>query len=65
MLKRIYIDNFQCLVKFELSVDSINLFIGPNGAGKSTVFDVLWRIQAFVSGGGKVDAFFNSIQCTR
>ncbi|MCH8290055.1 AAA family ATPase [Candidatus Poribacteria bacterium] len=50
MLKRIYIDNFKCLVNFELAFDSINLFLGPNGAGKSAVFDVLRKIQAFVSG---------------
>ncbi|CBN55839.1 MULTISPECIES: AAA family ATPase [Kamptonema] len=65
MLKRIYIDNFRCLVNFELSVDSINLFLGSNGAGKSTVFDVLRKIQAFVSGDSKVDAIFKSVDCTR
>ena len=50
MLKKIYIDNFKCLVNFELAFDSINLFLGPNGVGKSAVFDVLRKIQAFVSG---------------
>jgi len=65
MLKRIYIDNFRCLVNFELSVDSINLFLGSNGAGKSTVFDVLRKIQAFITGEGKVDIIFKSTDCTR
>lgn len=51
MLKRIYIDNFRCLVDFDLSLDEINLFLGPNGSGKSTVFDVLRKIQAFINGG--------------
>ncbi len=50
MLKRIYVDNFRCLVNFELEVDEINLFLGPNGSGKSTVFDVLRKIQAFING---------------
>lgn len=50
MFKRIYVDNFRCLVNFELSVDSINLFLGPNGAGKSTIFDVLRKIQSFLNG---------------
>lgn len=50
MLKRIYIDNFQCLVNFELNFDSINLFLGGNGSGKSTVFEVLRKIQTFVKG---------------
>ncbi|NEP45503.1 MAG: AAA family ATPase, partial [Okeania sp. SIO2H7] len=59
MLKRIYIDNFRCLVNFELAVGSINLFLGDNGAGKSRVFDVLRKIQAFIRGDGKVDDIFN------
>ncbi|MEA5530132.1 ATP-binding protein [Dolichospermum sp. UHCC 0684] len=65
MLKRIYIDNFRCLVNFELNVDSINLFLGGNGAGKSTVFDVLRKIQAFVRGDDKVEGIFKSSDCTR
>jgi len=64
MLKRIYIDNFRCLVNFELSVDGINLFLGPNGTGKSALFDVLRKIKSFVSGEGKVNAIFNSDDCT-
>jgi len=58
MLKRIYIDNFRCLVNFDLSVDNINLFLGPNGSGKSTVFEALRKIQAFVTGDDKVNALF-------
>jgi predicted ATPase len=65
MLKRIYIDNFRCLVNFELDVDAINLFLGSNGAGKSTVFEVLQKIQAFVSGDSKVEGIFKSVDCTR
>jgi energy-coupling factor transporter ATP-binding protein EcfA2 len=65
MLKRIYIDNFRCLVNFELDLDSINLFLGSNGAGKSTVFEVLHKIQAFVSGDSKVEEIFKSTDCTR
>jgi predicted ATPase len=65
MLKRIYIDNFRCLVNFELDVDAINLFLGSNGTGKSTVFEVLQKIQAFVSGDSKVDKIFNAADCTR
>lgn len=65
MLKRIYIDNFRCLVNFELDVDAINLFLGYNGSGKSTVFEVLQKIQAFVSGDGKVEGIFKSADLTR
>ena len=46
MLKRIYIDNYKCLVNFELTFDSMNLLLGSNGAGKSAVFDALRTVQA-------------------
>lgn len=65
MLKRIYIDNFRCLVNFELEVDEINLLMGSNGAGKSTVFEVLQKIQTFTSGDSKVEGIFKSADCTR
>lgn len=65
MLKRIYIDNFRCLVNFELDFDAINLFLGANGSGKSTVFEVLQKIQAFVSGDSKVEGIFKDADCTR
>ena len=51
MIKRLYVNNFRCLVDFEISFDSMNLLLGPNGAGKSTVFDVLRRLQEFVTTG--------------
>ncbi|NEP60232.1 MAG: AAA family ATPase [Symploca sp. SIO2G7] len=65
MLKRIYIDNFRCLVNFELNIDSINLFLGGNGTGKSTVFEVLQKLQAFISGDSKIEGIFKSVDCTR
>lgn len=49
MLKRIYIDNFRCLVNFEIKFkDNISLFLGTNGSGKSTVFDVLFKLRSFI-----------------
>jgi predicted ATPase len=65
MLKRIYIDNFRTLVNFELNFDSINLFLGNNGSGKSTVFDVLLKIQTFISGDKKLEGIFKASDCTR
>ncbi|MEH2405814.1 MAG: AAA family ATPase [Nostoc sp.] len=65
MLKRIYIDNFRGLVNFEMNFDSINLFLGGNGAGKSTVFEVLRKIQIFISGDEKAEGIFKSADCTR
>ncbi|BAZ18153.1 ATPase-like protein [Calothrix sp. NIES-4071] len=64
MLKRIYIDNFRCLVNFELNVDIINLFLGSNGAGKLTVFEVLQKNQLFISGDSKIESIFKSRDCT-
>ncbi|MHC5595275.1 MAG: AAA family ATPase, partial [Nostoc sp.] len=58
MLKRIYIDNFRGLVNFEMNFDSINLFLGGNGTGKSTVFEVLRKIQTFVSGSKNLEEIF-------
>ncbi|MEC4817695.1 MAG: AAA family ATPase [Scytonema sp. PMC 1069.18] len=65
MLKRLYIDNFRCLTNFELHVDSINLFLGANGTGKSTIFEVLQKIQIFVSDDRKVEGVFKKSDCTR
>ena len=58
MLKRIYVDNFKCLVNFELNLDSKNLFLGTNGVGKSTVLYVLSKLQRFLTRNEKiVDVF--------
>ncbi|MFM7441723.1 MAG: AAA family ATPase [Snowella sp.] len=64
MLKRLYVDNFRCLVDFELNFDSINLFLGDNGAGKSTVFDVLGKLQRVITTDISVDSTFNKSDCT-
>jgi predicted ATPase len=65
MLKRIYINNFRCLVNFDLSFDSINLFLGNNGSGKTSVFTVLRKIQALICDNEKLDKIFNPADCTR
>ncbi|WP_233787344.1 hypothetical protein [Dulcicalothrix desertica] len=43
----------------------MNLFLGSNGTGKSTVFEVLQKIQLFISGDSKIEAIFKSKDCTR
>lgn len=48
MLKRLYVNNFRCLINFEITFQSLSLLMGENGAGKSAVFDVLSRICRFV-----------------
>ena len=65
MLTRIYVDNFRCLVNFELRLDRLNLLLGENGSGRTTVFDVLRRLQGFLGGDLNVDAAFPSVDLTR
>src|SRR5262245_30915153 len=65
MLKRIYADNFRCLVNFELRFDRVNLLLGENGTGKTTVFEVLYRLQQFLAGNAKVLNVFPSTELTR
>lgn len=60
MIRRIYIDNFRCLVNFDLKLEPLVLLLGPNGAGKTTVFEVLHRLRAFVMGDLKVGGAFPS-----
>lgn len=55
MLKRIYADNYRCLVNFELRPEQVNLLVGENGGGKSCIFEVLEAIQDIVVLGGDVD----------
>jgi len=65
MLRRIYVNNFRCLVNFELKLDRVNLLLGENGTGKTSVFDVLYRLQQFVAGNAKVLTVFPSADLTR
>ena len=58
MIRRLYADNFRCLVNFELELDELSVFLGANGTGKSSVFDVLWKIQRLVYRGGRIDEVF-------
>ena len=50
MIKRIYIDNFKCLVNFEINPKNFQLWLGNNGNGKSSVLEALDGIRRVVSG---------------
>jgi predicted ATPase len=65
MLTRIYVDNFRCLVNFELKLDRLNLLMGENGSGKTTVFEVLRRLQGFIGGRLNTDEAFPLEDLTR
>lgn len=60
MVKRFHVDNFRCLINFEVELDELNLFLGPNGSGKTSVLDALRRLQAVITRDAKVDAVFGS-----
>jgi hypothetical protein len=45
MLKRLYANNYRCLVNFEIEFDALTLLMGANGGGKSSLFDLLYEIR--------------------
>ena len=60
MLKRMYVDNYKCLVNFEASFGDLALLLGPNGVGKTSVLDSLFALHTLLRGTAKVtdpDAF--------
>ena len=58
MLKRLYVNNYKCLVNFELSLAQTTLLAGLNGTGKSTVFDLLEQLRGFIAGDASVGESF-------
>jgi len=64
MLKRIYINNFRCLVNFELTLGTMNLFLGANGTGKTTVFEVLLKLQQLIVEDNKINTLFKASALT-
>lgn len=58
MLKRLYADNFRCLVNFEINFNELTLLVGPNGGGKSTLFDLLYKIRHLIIDNAKVGEVF-------
>lgn len=57
MLTRLYVDNYKCLVNFDLRLGREHLFLGRNGAGKSTVFEVLSALRSLQQGASVSSAF--------
>ena len=50
MLQRLYVDNYKCLVNFELQLQELTLLLGPNGVGKTAVLDALYALRRLLSG---------------
>ncbi len=60
MLRKLYADNYKCLVNFELRFKDVTLLLGPNGTGKTSVLDVMSRLRRVLVDGIKIaerDAF--------
>ena len=54
MLKHLHVDNYKCLVNFDLDLQPLNLLLGANGSGKSAIFDVMYAVRQLLSGVARV-----------
>jgi len=54
MIKRLYVDNYKCLVNFELPLQELTLLVGPNGVGKTSVLDVMYALRQLLAGLAKI-----------
>lgn len=64
MLKRLYVDNYKCMVNFEFVPQATQLILGANGAGKSTLFDVLLMLRRFLTGQDRLDRLIDAATLT-
>jgi predicted ATPase len=58
MLKRLYANNYRCLVNFEMNFTDLTLLMGPNGGGKSTIFDLFYNIRCLLIENVKISQVF-------
>lgn len=54
MLRRLYVDNYKCLVNFELRFDEITLLVGRNGAGKTAALDAIYAVRRLLDGRSRI-----------
>ena len=60
MIKRLFVDNYKCLVNFDLPLKELSLLLGSSGVGKTSVLDTVYALRQLLSGEAKVtdhDAF--------
>ena len=65
MIKRLYVDNFKCFVKFDYRPTSLQLMFGENGTGKTAAFEVLEKLRDCVVTGVQVAQLFPASALTR
>ncbi len=54
MLQRLYVDNYKCLVNFDLRLQELSLLLGPNGVGKTSVLDVVFALHRLLRGRARI-----------
>lgn len=54
MLQRLYVDNYKCLVNFDLPLRELSLLLGPNGAGKTSVLDIVFALRRILGEGARI-----------
>jgi energy-coupling factor transporter ATP-binding protein EcfA2 len=64
VIKRLYADNYRCLVNFEMQPDAETLLLGANGSGKSSAIDALRLLQRWICGWGRADVVVDADDLT-
>lgn len=59
MLKRMYVNNYRCLVNFEIEFDAMTLLLGRNGSGKTSLLDILHGIRRLIIFGDRAGEVFS------
>ena len=54
MIQRLYVNNYKCLVNFELHLQELSLLLGPCGVGKTAVLDIMYALRRLLSGDARV-----------
>ncbi len=64
MLTKMYVNNYRCLVNFEIEFGNSMLLLGTNGSGKTSLFDILFCLRRLVVDNAKVYDVFSSDDLT-
>ncbi|MBN9504198.1 MAG: hypothetical protein BGO01_09220 [Armatimonadetes bacterium 55-13] len=54
MIRRLYVNNFRCLVDFTWEPQAEALILGTNGSGKSAVVEVIQTLRHWIVGDGRL-----------
>ena len=67
MLQKLYVDNYKCLVNFELPLQELSLLLGLNGTGKTSVLEVVHALAMLLDGRARItdDDVFPATTLTR